>query len=156
NTGGATHSNVVVNDPLLGGNLTEKTGDDGDDLLEAGEVWVYMGSYTVGQTDLDNLGNPIVGSGTIQNTATLASDQIPIPLSATHEVAIAAEAGIALVKTAEPTGRGSVGEGIVYTFTVTNTGKVTLSNVVVDDLLTNTVALALSPSTLAPGETGTA
>ncbi|NRB58852.1 MAG: DUF11 domain-containing protein, partial [Winogradskyella sp.] len=54
-----------------------------------------------------------------------------------------------------PVGTPSLGDELTYTFTVENTGNVTMSNIVIDDALTGSAGLAISPSSLAPGEIGT-
>src|SRR5690606_22691850 len=48
------------------------------------------------------------------------------------------------------------GDEITYTFTVTNTGNVTVDNITIDDALTGTEGLSITPAVLTPGETGTA
>src|SRR5204863_1201854 len=45
---------------------------------------------------------------------------------------------------------------LTNTFTVTNTGNTTLTSAVINDALTNTVNLAVSPIILLPNETGAA
>ena len=49
-----------------------------------------------------------------------------------------------------------VGETVTYTFTVTNTGNATVSNIVIDDAFLELTGLSIDPSTLAPGEVGVA
>ena len=58
-----------------------------------------------------------------------------------------------ITKTANPTNY-TEGELVTYTYTVTNIGNVTLSNVQVTDNLTTTVISPLSPTTLGPGDVG--
>ena len=57
-------SNIVVDDPLLGGPVPgPDSGDtDGDNELDVTEVWIYTGSYIITQNDIDN--------GEVQNQAT--------------------------------------------------------------------------------------
>ncbi len=62
---------------------------------------------------------------------------------------------ISLIKTGVKSG-SSVGDIITYTFTVTNTGNETLTDIVIDDLLTGSVNLPVIPGTLAPNEIGVA
>src|SRR5690606_12910716 len=53
-------------------------------------------------------------------------------------------------------GTVNVGDHIEYTFTVTNTGNVTVSSIVINDAVIGVTNLPLVPATLAPGQTGTA
>src|SRR5699024_7624329 len=64
------------------------------------------------------------------------------------------KADLSLTKKADKEKVVQAGEEIEYTLTVTNTGNVTLDNVTVNDEMLGG-DLAVSPSTLAPGETGT-
>jgi hypothetical protein len=51
---------------------TESIATDG--IVQVGETWTYVGSYVVQQSDIDTNGG---GDGTIGNTATVSSDQLP-------------------------------------------------------------------------------
>ena len=113
-----------------------------DDLLQPGEVWHYTC-----ETSLDREGDsntpPVTGdeSGLVQNTVTvrgvpffegaLAPDKV-VTDSDTAQVLVI-EPGIAITKTASPQGVRA-GRDVTYTFAVTNTGDVGLTEVVpVDD-----------------------
>nr|MDA3935186.1 hypothetical protein [Gammaproteobacteria bacterium] len=102
-------------------------------------------------------------TGTVGNnvTATGGGDPDPECSSCTTGHPLTQTPAIAIIKTGvfqdeSSDGFAQVGETIVYTFTVTNVGNVTLTNVIVDDNLTGSVGLAVTPSTLAPGAVGTA
>ncbi|PWB23977.1 gliding motility-associated C-terminal domain-containing protein [Flavobacterium sp. HTF] len=63
---------------------------------------------------------------------------------------------LTLIKGGQLTGTGGVGSVINYNFTVRNTGNVTLSNVEITDPMLTATSIVVTPSTLAPGENGTA
>jgi len=69
NTGNTTITGVSVSDSLSI-TLTRQDDDPGNDdtNLDEGEIWVYTGSYTVQQSDLD--------AGSIENTATVSSNEL--------------------------------------------------------------------------------
>jgi gliding motility-associated-like protein/uncharacterized repeat protein (TIGR01451 family) len=153
NTGNTSQNNVVVNDPLLGGNLSNpiKTGNS-DNILEKGETWTYNGSYTILQSDLNNNGNPANNAGKITNTASVNTTELPMAKTAIADVNIALSPAVTLVKTGTLNLNGN---SISYLFTVKNTGNVTLNNLVVtDSKVTGTITLAAT--TLAPGMSTTA
>ncbi|MFN9959716.1 MAG: hypothetical protein ACK55I_42065, partial [bacterium] len=110
------------------------SGDDGDGILNPGEVWALSGDYEVSQSDVDARGNydgpdtNTINDNMFRNfvsvTAT-ASDQtvsdddfIDTPLLYTPELAITKVANVSQVDAA--------GDEILYTVTVENRGNVTL------------------------------
>ncbi|MGY0034551.1 DUF7507 domain-containing protein [Pedobacter sp. NJ-S-72] len=126
NTGNASHTDLQVTDPLLGGRLRGPAyGDNGNGILEANESWVYTGTYRVTQTDIDDNGKPNARSGKIVNTVTVNTAEAPTPLAAVATVDIVTKGSIVLVKTGVMSVDFST---IVYTFKITNTGRVKLYN----------------------------
>ena len=149
NTGNVDLTDVTVTDPLFEAPnavvaIAGPTGDDGDGILENGEEWIYTADYTVTQTDLNT------GSVTNQATATgtpPVGDDVS-DLSGTDVdnddatvTDVCQDPSITIVKTAEydPIVNGEctsdVGDTIAYTFSVTNTGNVDLTDVTVTDPL---------------------
>ncbi|TWT13897.1 DUF11 domain-containing protein [Reyranella sp. CPCC 100927] len=91
NTGNVTLTNVALADALLqgaNGTLGSPAGDDGNAVLDVGEIWTYTGTYTVQQSDIDNQG-AIDGTAdnNIHNVATVDTQQTD-PLSDSADVPI--------------------------------------------------------------------
>ena len=128
NTGNVTLSNVTVTDPLLtvvGGPLASLA-------VGAVDSTTFTGTYAITQLDID--------AGVVDNTA-LATGTPPSGADVTdpgsHSEDVPAAPAIDLVKSGSLDlgldGIATVGDLINYTFTVTNTGNVTLTNVTVTD-----------------------
>ncbi|RNL82892.1 DUF11 domain-containing protein, partial [Sinomicrobium pectinilyticum] len=162
NTGNVTIDNISINDDLTGTTGLPIT----PVILAPGESGTATATYTITQEDMDNGGvsNQALASGEDPNgdpvedeSGTDADNDDPT------DTPIEQNPDMTLIKTGmyiDENGDGSVtpGDIIQYSFTVENTGNVTLSNVSISD---ETMVPALevsevSPSVLAPGETGTA
>ena len=143
NTGNAAQNNVVVNDPFLGGVLSNpvKTGGNQDNILDRGETWTYTGNYTVTQSDIDNFGKPSVNSGKISNIATLTTTEHPVPQTAGTDVNIDAISDFTVVKASSTTQITTAGQVVPYTVTVKNTGNTAISNLVVNDPMLSNITL---------------
>ncbi|MEZ4778794.1 MAG: gliding motility-associated C-terminal domain-containing protein [Flavobacteriaceae bacterium] len=158
NQGNVSLSNIVVNDPLLGGNVPgPDSGDtDGDNELDVTETWIYTGSYTITQDDIDagQVTNQATAEGTAPN-GTVVSDLSGSGVGVDEPTitTLCQSASIAIVKAGVfVDGDGDqcadVEESINYTFTVTNQGNVSLSNITVTDPLPG-----LSAITFVSGDT---
>ncbi|SFO79961.1 conserved repeat domain-containing protein/gliding motility-associated C-terminal domain-containing protein, partial [Algoriphagus ornithinivorans] len=123
NTGNVTLTNIVVNDPLTG--FTETIPS-----LNANQSVTFQTSYTVTAADLNN--------GSIVNVATASSNFNEQPVTAEDDATVTVDQNpsISIVKTSDVSSVSTVGQVITYTLTVTNTGNVTLTNIVVNDPLT--------------------
>ncbi|WP_422107739.1 DUF7507 domain-containing protein [Winogradskyella sp.] len=166
NTGDVTISNITIDDAL--------TGSTGVSIvpgtLAPGAVGTVTATYIITQTDVDagNVTNsatatgdsPLGGPDDITDTSDDGDDLDGNTVDDPTVVIIPQNPAMELTKTAlitndvGPAG-ASLGDEITYTFTVENTGDVTISDIAIDDALTGSVDLAISPSTLAPGATGT-
>ncbi|NEP69255.1 MULTISPECIES: hypothetical protein [unclassified Moorena] len=159
----------ATNITLVDDNFTSDTGDDfnptfvsgdtdGDGNLDFGETWVYQASYTVTQADLDN-GVDLV------NVATADSAETE-PITDDATVGVKPMPGVDLIKDVALTNDAdssqdiSAGDELTYSFTLENTGNVTLTDVGVTDPLPGLSGIDFGTfdGTLDPGEevTGTA
>ena len=151
NTGNANHTQVVVNDPLTGGVLSNPAGDNGNGILEKDESWIYQTSYTVTQADLDNNGAPSANIRKVQNVAMVQSAEVPLPSADVADVAIRQRPNIRLVK------KGQLNNDyktISYTFLITNKGNVTLRDLELTDPKIPGLVVS-GPAVLAPGASTT-
>ncbi|UUC43865.1 DUF7507 domain-containing protein [Flavobacterium cerinum] len=160
NTGNVTVNGLVINDALIGvANLSVNPA-----ILAPGAIGTATATYTLTQADINNgqISNTAVASGTspqgdpVEDTSgTSTTNDTPTVTTLPQNPAIA------LVKTAvfndtNADTYAQVGETITYTFTVTNTGNVTINGLVINDALIGVANLSVNPATLAPGAIGTA
>ena len=146
NNGNIDLNNVTVTDPLV--NLTGPIESNSNDtVLNVGENWTYTGNYTVTRADITNndaggfINNVIVYSGKLDPKS--ASVAVPIDPSCYISASITNVAGRG------PSGNvTSAGDLISYRIDVTNNGKVDLSNVTVDDTLTEVLGSVDNPRLL--------
>ncbi|UYO97672.1 hypothetical protein OED01_02830 [Microbacterium sp. M28] len=153
NTGTTTLTEVVVTDPMLGG-VVECPAADGAALAPGDSLACATVTYTLTQDDID--GGVVSNSATVDAQAPAAA----VTDTAQADTTVDGSASIELTKTpgaiADTTGDGLIGAGdeVSYTFTVTNTGTVTLSGAtIVDDRLGGALECApLDGAALAPGD----
>ncbi len=145
NTGNVTLTGITVDDPLVGAVDCLVT------TLAPTESVTCTATYTLTQADVD--------AGQVENTATASGlppatpvNPEPEPVTDVDTVVtpIDQNPSIELVKSADTAGPVSVGDEIVFSFEVTNTGNVTLTKVKVKDPMVGPVTCP--QTTLAPGE----
>ncbi|MGJ8551271.1 DUF7507 domain-containing protein, partial [Winogradskyella wichelsiae] len=137
---------IELTDNMLGGVMTMVSGDDdGDNILDVDETWFYFGDYTLTQLDID--------AGVVTNQATLTgmnmmdgsmimdlSDDDSEMENDITVTLICQSGSISLEKVGEfndanGNGFADIGETIEYTFTVYNTGMITLYDINIEDPL---------------------
>ena len=122
NIGPVTVTNVTVTDNVAGVTPLYVSGDtNSNQILEAGEVWLYQAAGTAIAGQYANIGT-VQGNGPDGEVAT-AQDP-------SHYFGIAP--AIAIVKTPSQT-LVPTGATVTYSYTVSNTGNVPLNNVTVTD-----------------------
>ncbi|WP_300038742.1 SdrD B-like domain-containing protein [uncultured Roseobacter sp.] len=159
NTGDVTLSNITIADPLPG--IVLSGGPIPSLLPGANDTGTFTATYVLTQDDLDRT--------EVENQATASGtdpfDQVVSDPSGTNNgndtplvTPLASDPALALVKIDDDSGIGTptmIGDVILYSFEITNTGNVTLNNITLTDTLPG-VALSGGPiPSLAPGLTDT-
>ncbi len=160
NTGDQTLTNITLTDTLV------------EDTLEGGPIVslapdavdtdTFSATYVLTQADIDK--GEVLNRATVTGTDTFGNEVTDDSITsqgADSPTNVPADqvAEIVLVKTADDSGVQSpaeVGDIITYSFAVTNTGNVTLTNVTLSDILDGidfSSSAATSIPTLLPGET---
>ncbi|MGV8886286.1 MAG: DUF7507 domain-containing protein [Microbacteriaceae bacterium] len=149
NDGNVTLTSISLSDSLPGATPVIVPANT---TLEPGEDFTVTSTSTVSQSDVDagSLINTVTATGTPPRGANATStDSVTVPLSP--------DAGISIVKTTATSTGFAVGDTVAYTFTITNTGNLTLSGVAIDDALDGLTAISYdnwngnTAGTLAPG-----
>ena len=166
NIGDVTLTNVSITDVLTGKGLTDITYDwsgcaSGTSTMAPGEKATATATYALTQADVDTgkVMNAATVNGTKPDGGTVDDDD-------GVETPIASKPSIDIVKAADQTtlDNPSAGDTVTYTFTVTNTGNVTLTDVSIADELDGLSGIAYDVDghedgtgiTLAPGKSLTA
>ncbi|KAF5050961.1 hypothetical protein DSECCO2_424080 [anaerobic digester metagenome] len=146
NIGNLTFSSVHINDPLI----TVNGGPIVNMAPGASDNTTFSGVYVISQEDID--------AGSLTNTATVIGlAGVNAYYDTDDDVQTFTQApSIGLVKTGTfadnfPIGIYNAGDQITYTFDITNTGNVTLTDIVLSDPLANLSGNAIA--LLSPGMT---
>ncbi len=146
NSGNVTLKNISISDPLitLSGSTIATLAPGASDTT------TYTGTYTLTQSDVD--------AGTFTNTATVTStdpDNNAVTDTDDDTQTLDADKRITFTKTGTtdmtvvaPGTLANAGDKINYTFTISNPGNVTLTNVTITD---SDATISGGPITLAPG-----
>ncbi|MFE3634959.1 FG-GAP-like repeat-containing protein [Streptomyces sp. NPDC059168] len=116
----------------------------GTDQLASDESTTCQASYTTTRADV--AAGTVTDQGTASATASDGSK-----FTATSNTVTVPFAGMSVVKAALETGYSAAGQTLNYTYTVTNTGKQTISGLTVTDHGPGTPVVTCPPTTLAPG-----
>lgn len=128
--------------------------------LAPGASQVFVATYTLTQADVDNAAGVANGvSNTASATGTPASGVLAPVTPSTATTTIPAAPDMTIVKTADATsllGNVPVGHVITYTYTVTNTGNVTIANVAIGDVHNGTGTAPVPGGEVLATDNGTA
>jgi large repetitive protein len=123
---------VYTDGGQVGGSLDDNA-DANWDSLGPGDSIVFTSSYVVQAGDISNNGG---GDGDIDNTATASGDYTGGPYTANSSVAVPLDVApqMTVTKVADDTTDVALGQVITYTYTVSNTGNVPITNVTLTDV----------------------
>ncbi len=141
NTGNVTLTKVAVTDNRLGSITCPSP------TLATGATETCTATYTTTQADVDrgSLSNTATASGTPESGGPAVTAQTSVTVPATQHP------GISVVKSASVTSYVAAGTKITYSYKVTNTGNVSLSDLTVTDAMAGLSAITCPATTLAPG-----
>lgn len=155
NTGNGTIDNVAVTEGTFSGTGTLGPITCPATTLEPTEATTCTADYALTQADVD--------AGTLTNSATATGTPPgggtpPVSPPSENITPLTRTADLAIVKSATPTTIAAAGEPVSYSFLITNTGNVTLTDPVVDETAfsgTGTIPIAGCPAgtVLAPTDT---
>ncbi|NYE95987.1 putative repeat protein (TIGR01451 family) [Psychromicrobium silvestre] len=159
NTGNVTLTGVVISDPLPGLSALTYTWPGTAGTLLPGQTVTATATYAITQADID--AGHVANSATTTGTPPSGPPVTPPP--GTTDTPLTPAPAMTFSKTADASAvqnPSQVGDVITYNFTATNTGNVTLTNVVINDGLVGLSPLTYTwpgtAGTLAPGEVVTA
>jgi uncharacterized repeat protein (TIGR01451 family) len=121
NTGDLSLNNIAVDNDITG-NADYQSGDNGNSILDSGETWVFISTYTVRKGDPSRL---------VATTKVYAMTFTSVTVIDT-EVVETSIIPVTITKTADHS-QVHEGDEITYTITVNNTGERPLSNISVSD-----------------------
>ena len=162
NTGNVTLDTVELDDALV--NFAGESCNDIDGILAPGETTNCTAVYNLTQTDIDNgsiantattYGNPPAGDPADRGDDASDSDGTTTTILAAPAIDLVKTASAIDLMLAGPTDRADAGDQITYSFSIENTGNVTLDTVELDDALVNFAGESCNDidGILAPGET---
>lgn len=160
NTGNVTLTNVRLEDPLVGLTLT------GDPITSldpgASDTTNFRATYPITQADIDagQAANTATVFGTPPSGPEVSNISGTAPSNNTATITpLGQNPGITLLKEADDSAFLSavaqVGDEIPYSFTITNTGNVTLTNVTIEDILPGVVLTNNPVASIDPGAVNT-
>lgn len=121
NTGDSDLASVKVEDGLADCSLAGPAGDDGDEILQVDETWIYTCSITAGDQDI------------INTAVVTATDEVGgLVTDGTHAAVDVVRPGIQISKTPD-TQTVTSGSPASFTVIVTNSGDTTLRDLIVSD-----------------------
>ncbi|MDO5712943.1 MAG: S-layer homology domain-containing protein [Tissierellia bacterium] len=147
NTGNVTLHDINVADPML--NLSDITWDN--KTLAPGKEAEGTATYTVTQDDVDKgLTNvATLTAKTPSNFELKATDSVTLDSTGVAQLEFEKTSDVAKDKSA------TLGQKITYTFTVKNTGTITLEDIEVEDPFFSSSSITWDKTTLPPNETAT-
>ncbi|MCS3444218.1 DUF11 domain-containing protein, partial [Microbacterium phyllosphaerae] len=156
NTGNVTVSGIVIADPLVGLSSIAADWPGADGTLDPGQSMTATATLEITQAHID--------AGRVLNTATASGTAPEGPVSTTSSQSVvpveAAAPSVAVTNSGALPPGSAAGSTVTWTYTLKNTGNVTLSGSALSDALAGTTAPIYQwngqAGVLAPGETVTA